>query len=374
VSELCVGVTGAEGFIGQHLRRRLGVEPGVRVEVCPRSAWNDARALDRFAAGCDAIVHLAGVNRGDDEHVRTVNAELLEQLLAAAARCARAPHVVFASSTQRDRASAYGTAKREADQRLAAWVAEGRRRSATSLIIPNVYGPGCRPHYNSVVATFCHQLAHGEEPTVVEDSAVDFVWVNDLVDQIVVAMRTKTSGYNLVGIGRTGTLRISELLSKLKQFRQARLEAGVLPDLSSRIDASLYATFESHLELADHAQQAEVHADERGRLFEVLKLAQGGQVFFSTTRPGVIRGNHYHTRKIERFCVVSGEAAIRLRRVGSDEVREYRVSGERPEFVSIPVWHVHQIENTGRDELLTMFWSNEIFDAEDPDTYPEKVA
>lgn len=374
MSDICVGVTGAEGFIGQHLKRCLSAEPGARVEVCPRSAWNDPKALDRFAAGCDAVVHLAGVNRGDDEEIRTVNAELLEKLLTAAARCARPPHIVFASSTQRDRTTAYGAAKRDADQRLAAWVAEGRRRSATSLVIPNVYGPGCRPFYNSVVATFCHQLARGEEPTVVEDSAVDFVWVNDLVDQIVGALSTKTSGYNLVGIGRTGTLRISELLAKLKQFRQARLEAGVLPDLSSRIDASLYATFESHFDLADHATQAEVHADDRGRLFEVLKLAQGGQVFFSTTRPGVTRGNHYHTRKIERFCVVSGEAAIRLRRVGTNEVREYRVSGERPEFISIPVWHVHQIENTGRDELLTMFWSNEIFDAEDPDTYHEKVA
>jgi UDP-2-acetamido-2,6-beta-L-arabino-hexul-4-ose reductase len=117
-----------------------------------------------------------------------------------------------------------------------------------------------------------------------------------------------------------------------------------------------------------------VHADDRGRLCEVLKLANGGQVFFSTTKPGVTRGNHFHTRKIEWFCVLQGEAAIRLRRVGSREVHEFRVSGDAPRFVSIPVWHAHEIENVGSQELLTVFWSNEIFDAGDADTYFEKVA
>ncbi len=374
MSDLCVGVTGAGGFIGQHLARRLAAEQGVRVDRCPRAAWHDERALDRLAAGCDWIVHLAGVNRGDAEEILAVNAELLDKLLGATARCARPPHIVLASSTQRERATAYGYSKRDGDQRVAAWVAEGRRRTATSLIIPNVYGPGCRPFYNSVVATFCHQLARGEEPTVTEDAAVDFVWVNDLVDQIVDVVRGGAAGFSLMGVGKTGTLRVTELLAKLKQFRKARLEDGVLPDVTDRFDASLYATFESHLDLADHATQPPVHADDRGRLFEILKLSHGGQVFFSTTRPGVTRGDHYHTRKLERFCVVAGEGVIRLRRVGSGEVREYRVTGERPEFISIPVWHVHQIENTGHTDLLTMFWSNEIFNADDPDTYYEKVA
>jgi UDP-2-acetamido-2,6-beta-L-arabino-hexul-4-ose reductase len=338
------------------------------------------KALDRFAAGCDCIVHLAGMNRGDDREIAEVNQTLVEKLVAAAGRCARPPHLVFASSTQRDRDNAYGQSKRQCEERLAAWAAEVRRRSATTLVIPNVYGPGCRPFYNSVVATFCHQLAAGEEPTVVADASVDFVWVNDLVDQIAelitgrMAAARKSTGFEIVPVRTTGSLRVSELLAKLKQFQKSRFEDGVMPDLSDRFDASLYATLESYFDLGRHAWQPQVHADDRGRLFEILKLAGGGQVFFSTTRPGVVRGNHYHTRKIEWFCVVEGEAAIRLRRVGTEDVREFRVSGHEPRFVSIPVWHVHQIENTGDRDLLTMFWSNEIFDSNDPDTYYEKVA
>jgi UDP-2-acetamido-2,6-beta-L-arabino-hexul-4-ose reductase len=181
-------------------------------------------------------------------------------------------------------------------------------------------------------------------------------------------------GLGTVAVERTVSLRVSELLDKLQRFRKSRFDEGVMPDLTDRFDATLYATLESYFDLDRHAWQPAVHADDRGRLFEIVKLAGGGQVFFSTTRPGVVRGNHYHTRKIEWFCVVEGEAAIRLRRVGTDDVREFRVSGRQPHFVSIPVWYVHQIENTGEGDLLTMFWTNEIFNADDPDTYYEKVA
>jgi UDP-2-acetamido-2,6-beta-L-arabino-hexul-4-ose reductase len=347
---------------------------GVRVETCPRTAWDDPRALDRFAAGCDVVIHLAGVNRGEDREIEEVNAALTDKLILAAGKCARPPHIVFASSTQRDRDTAYGRVKRQCEARLAAWVDGGRRRAATVLVIPNVYGAGCRPFYNSVVATFCHQLARGDEPTVLDDEAIDLVWINDLVDQMADAAASQGTGFGMATIQKTGALRVSALLDKLQRFRKSRFDDGVMPDLSDRFDASLFGTFESYLDLARHAWQPEVHADDRGRLFEIVKLAGGGQVFFSTTRPGVTRGDHYHTRKIEWFCVVEGEAAIRLRRVGSGEVREFRVSGREPQFVSIPVWHVHQIENTGNRDLLTMFWSNEIYNADDPDTYYEKVA
>jgi UDP-2-acetamido-2,6-beta-L-arabino-hexul-4-ose reductase len=369
-----VGTTGAGGFVGQHLVRRLAADQRVRVETCPRAAWDDAGALDRFAAGCDVIVHLAGVNRGTEQEIGEVNTALVEKLIAAAQRCARPPHIVFASSTQRERDNAYGRVKRQCENRLAEWVDGGRRRAATVLVIPNVYGPGCRPFYNSVVATFCHQLAQGEEPTIVEDASIDFVWINDLVDQIADVVASPAGGFGMATIQKTGTLSVSALLDKLQRFCKSRFCDGVVPDLSDRFDASLFATLESYFDIDRHAWQPQVHADDRGRLFEILKLAGGGQVFFSTTRPGVVRGNHYHTRKIEWFCVVEGEAAIRIRRVGGSEVREFRVSGREPKFVSIPVWHVHQIENTGDSDLLTMFWTNEIFNADDPDTYYEKVA
>jgi UDP-2-acetamido-2,6-beta-L-arabino-hexul-4-ose reductase len=374
VSDLRVGITGAKGFIGRALCQRLASEPGVKVIAWPRIAWNDRDVLAGFAGECDLVVHLAGKNRGADDEIRDVNERLLTQLLEAAGGLPTPPRIIFASSTQRDRHTQYGRSKRWCEGRLEQWVAEDAMRSAAVLVVPNVYGPGSKPFYNSVVATFCHQLAHGEEPTIVEDAEVGFVWINDLVDQMTASIRGPWTRFETETIQITGAARVSELLCKLKSFRQHRFELGVMPDLSSRFDASLFATLESYFELPDHCWTPQVHADDRGRLCEVLKLANGGQVFFSTTRPGVTRGNHFHTRKIEWFCVLDGEAAIRLRRVGTEEVHEFRVSGESPRFVSIPVWHAHQIENVGQRDLLTVFWSNEIFDASDADTHFEKVA
>ncbi len=374
MSDVRVGVTGADGFIGRALCQRLAAESGVRAIAWPRSAWDDADALAGFAAECDVVVHLAGKNRGEEHEIRDVNAGLCTQLLEAAGRTPTPPRIVFASSTQRDRDTEYGRIKRHCESRLEQWAGQDPMRSAAVMVIPNVYGPGCKPFYNSVVATFCHQLAHGEDPTVVDDVEVGFVWVNDLVDQIVATIRKPWSRFETEIVPVTGVLRITVLLQKLRAFHRSRFELGVMPDLSNRFDASLFATFESYFELPDHCWTPQVHADDRGRLCEVLKLANGGQVFFSTTKPGVTRGNHFHTRKIEWFCVLQGEAAIRLRRVGSPEVHEFRVSGDAPRFVSIPVWHAHEIENVGPQELLTVFWSNEIFDAGDADTYFEKVA
>jgi UDP-2-acetamido-2,6-beta-L-arabino-hexul-4-ose reductase len=117
----------------------------------------------------------------------------------------------------------------------------------------------------------------------------------------------------------------------------------------------------------------EVRSDERGELFELIKLGAGGQVFFSITKPGIIRGNHYHTRKIERFCVIKGTAVIRLRRIGTREIKEYPVAPRVPQFVDIPIFHAHQIENTGNTDLFTLFWCNELFDQKDSDTYFEEV-
>ena len=148
----------------------------------------------------------------------------------------------------------------------------------------------------------------------------------------------------------------------------------MVPDISDRFTANLYATYLSYLDLEEHCHRPEVHADHRGELFEIIRMAGGGQVFFSTTKPGVIRGNHFHTRKIEWFCVLKGEAVIRLRKVGESNIHEFRVSGASPQFLSIPVLHTHQIENVGKEDLLTMFWCNEIFVPEDSDTYYENVA
>jgi UDP-2-acetamido-2,6-beta-L-arabino-hexul-4-ose reductase len=373
MSKLTIGITGPGGFIARHLARHLSTDILVNVVLIPRSAFADAAALAQFICQCDVVVHLAGMNRGDHREIFTTNAALADCLVKALDACGTPPHVIFASSTQRDRPGEYGRSKKYGEGRLREWAMQSGGRLSI-LVIPNVYGPGCRPFYNSVVATFCHQLAHGQRPVVIDDQQIEFVWVNDLVEVIGDIARSTSGGIVECRVAGTAQLSISQLLGKLTQFRTSYFKDNVVPDLSDPLDASLYTTFLSYLDLDDHRHRPRIHHDERGKLYEILRLAGGGQIFFSTTRPGVIRGNHFHTRKFEWFCVLRGEAVIRIRRVGDERVREFRVSGESPEFISIPALHTHQIENVGDEDLLTMFWCNEIFQPADPDTFYEQVA
>lgn len=364
-----IGVTGPRGFVARWVIERLGREENCEIVELPREAWQDAASLQAFSARCDVILHLAGVNRGTDEEVEQTNGELAQKLTEACRSTDSTPHVVYSSTTKRADDSPYGRGKRQAERVLADWAAD-TRAAATTLVIPNIYGAGCRPFYNSVVATFCHQLTHGETPKVIGDASLDLLWVGDLAERIAaVALADTPAGSTTQNLEASAQAKVSELLTLLEGFRDSYFDRDVVPDITTPFRTTLYSTFLSHLELADHVHRPPVHTDARGGLCEVIKTDAGGQVFFSTTEPGVTRGNHYHTRKCEWFCVVRGEATIRLRHIHEETVHEFRVSGERPEFLSIPVLHTHSIENHGDSELLTLFWTNELFDAGDPDTF-----
>lgn len=364
-----IGVTGPRGFVARWVIERLGRDPDTTVVTLPRDAWEKAAALESFVSRCDAIVHLAGVNRGTDQEVEQTNGKLAERLTSACRDAGVTPHLVYSSTTKRSDDTPYGRGKRHAEQVFSDWATENGA-AATTLVIPNVYGAGCRPFYNSVVATFAHQLTHGETPSITGDASLELLWVGDLAERIAgVALGTTASGPTVETLQGSSTLQVSELLELLESFRSSYFDRDVVPDLTTPFHTTLYSTFLSYLELADHVHRPPVHTDARGGLCEVIKTDAGGQVFFSTTEPGVTRGNHYHTRKCEWFCVVRGEATIRLRHIHGDEVHELRVSGEQPEFLSIPVLHTHSIENHGEGELLTLFWTNELFDAENPDTF-----
>lgn len=369
-----IGVTGVSGFVARWLTQRLQQEEGCATILLDRSAWNCPNELQQFVASCDSIVHLAGVNRGEPDFVESENASLAQKLADACRGSDSAPHIVYASTTQRESDTPYGRGKRRAEEIFSSLADEGKAK-LTVAVIPNVYGAGCRPHYNSVVATFCHQLTHGEEPQLHEDRCVDFLWAGDLASELTqLACQGSSEPTDLVEIPATAKLKISELLDILKEFRDDYFKRDLVPELSTPLARSLYSTFLSYLEINDHRHRPTLHSDQRGDLCEVIRTSTGGQVFFSTTKPGVVRGNHYHTRKVEWFCVVRGSARIRLREIHSGNVHEIDVSGDQPEFVSIPVFHTHSIENTGDTELLTMFWCNELFDAADADTYFENVA
>ncbi|TWT34013.1 NAD dependent epimerase/dehydratase family protein [Posidoniimonas corsicana] len=373
MTQRVIAITGPNGFIAKSLRARLQADTTLDVRLVPRVAWDDERRLAERLDGCDAIFHIAGVNRGEDHAVRDGNEAMAKKLVAACDQNGSRPHIIFSSTTQRGNGTPYGDAKLAAERTLSDW---SKRTDAplSIAVLPNVYGAGCRPFYNSVVATFCHQLVNGEKPQVHQDREVEFIWVGDVVEQLHAMLSDPPCPTETLRLEGAATLRVAELLSKLQGYRQSFFQRHIVPDLSTHLEATLYSTFLSYVDLEDHRHTPEVKADDRGELYEIIKLATGGQVFFSTTKPGVIRGNHFHTRKVEWFCVLKGEAVIRLRPLHGDSVKQFRVSGDQPQFISIPVLHTHHIENVGDDELLTMFWCNEVFDQSDPDTYFERVA
>lgn len=366
-----VAVTGARGFLGRHLLDRLHRESGFAAVVIGREEFADPARLTALVSNCDLVVHCAGVNRGDPAVVEAANVELARGLIAGLGE-GRPRRLVYTSSAQERLDNPYGRGKRRAGELLAAW---GRERGVpvTSLLIPNVFGDGGRPFYNSVVATFCHQVARNEEPKILEDRRLPLVYVNRVVAHILGCLQAHETAPAALDIPPDREIAVSGVLALLKRFRATLLEQGAVPAFADRFELELYHTFRAYLGAAAFEWRAQPRSDARGTLFEVIKQVGAGQVFFSTTKPGVTRGNHYHTRKIEKFCVVQGEAIIRMRRIGTHEVIEFPVSGAAPAAVEMPVYFAHHIENTGPGELVTLFWTNEVFDATDPDTFMEDV-
>lgn len=364
-----IGITGAYGFLGWHMRCYLHSR-GVRdIRLAGRDEFASSSALESFVDGCDAIFHFAGVNRAKDEgEIADTNPSLANQLVNALRATNSEAHVIYSSSTHADGSSVYGISKQQAGRVLADWAA-GSDGKASLIVFPHLYGECGRPFYNSVVHTFCHQLAVGEELTVRGGAELQLLHAQDAAELAWNAFEQKQTGIARPG-GRTIT--VNELACALTSMHDS-YSSGVIPDLRDEQDRRLFNTLRSFLFPKMYPVYLRRREDPRGWLFEAIRELNGGQVFLSSTRPGVTRGNHYHRFKVERFCVLSGEAVIRIRRLFSDEVHEFPVSGGRPCFIDMPPLHTHSISNEGEDEVLTMFWTNEFFDPAQPDTYPEPV-
>jgi UDP-2-acetamido-2,6-beta-L-arabino-hexul-4-ose reductase len=363
-----IGITGSEGLIGWHQRAYLKTIGGCEVRLASRETFKQPGLLTVFVDGLDAIIHLAGMNRGDDAEIEATNTALARDLVAACKQTGTRPFVVYANSTHQDRDTAYGRGKRAVATMFRQW-AEQNGAGFANLILPHVFGEFGKPFYNSVVSTFCYQLARNESPQIITDGDLELLHVQDVAARCLRAIQENQRGdIRLDGTG----MKVSELLQRLTDMRD-RYQSMVMPQLASALDVRLFNTLRAYL-FPDHYPVAlTLHNDARGSLFEVVKSGGGGQVFMSTTHPGITRGNHFHTRKIERFLVASGEADIRLRKLFSDEVVCFKVRGDTPCYVDIPTFYTHHITNTGQSELVTLFWANEIFDPADPDTFPEVV-
>ena len=368
--KLRIGITGQNGFIGYHVLQHLRLQPDL-YEIIPfeKEYFTTPQKLADFVSQCDTIIHLAAMNRGDEQEIYDTNIALVKKLISAMEEAGVTPHIIFSSSTQEKRDNAYGKSKRRGAELFSQW-ADQHNSIFTHYVISNVFGPFSRPYYNTVVATFCYQLTHGEKPVIITDADMNLIYVGDLAKDFIAHINdTKSS---VVLPKPVTSINVSGLLSKLELFKECYFDKGIIPNLQNSFEVNLFNTFRS---FANDIMPIypDLHSDSRGTFVEVMKEMTGGQTSFSTTLPSITRGNHFHMRKIERFCVIKGKALIQTRRIGTDYVSEYIVSGNKPAFIDMPIFYTHNIKNIGEEELLTIFWINEFFDPNDPDTYYEEV-
>lgn len=363
-----VVVTGGSGFLGWHLRVRLAALTDWKVEPVGRAEFGTEDSLAASVSDATVLVHLAGANRGDPGEVAATNIDLAERLVAALRRARATPAVVFANSIQCDSDTPYGQSKARAAEILSSWAADTGARF-TNVVLPNLFGEHGRAHYNSFVATFCHELSHGREPRVPDPTAaVELLHAQDGAQSIIDAFDAPADRSRPQGTTST----VGAVVEALRRFRRSYRDAG-LPDLADRFGWDLFNTYRSFV--GPHAVPLRPWHDQRGSLVEAVRVRSGsGQTFVSTTVPGEVRGNHYHLRKFERFLVLRGTAEIRLRRMLHEEVTRLHVDGSKPAIVDMPTMWAHAIENVGADELVTLFWTDELFDPARTDTHRQIVA
>ena len=370
-----IAITGAAGLLGWHTAARLHArncaarfrqehEP-FEVVTLERAAFSDPQTLASALTGVEAVLHFAGVNRGTPEQVEAGNPAIARTLIAGCQAAGVVPHIVYANSTHAANHSVYGRSKRLAGEILAQGSA-----SFTDLVLPHIFGEGARPDYNNVSATFIDRILTDQAPEMNPDGRVELLHAGAAAEIAIAAAVNRQSGM-IAPAGRPTS--VGDLFARLSAFHEA-YSANLFPDLSDPFDLALFNSYRSARYTERTPRPLKLNSDPRGMLFEASRASGGGgQTFLSWTHPGITRGDHFHLRKIERFLVVQGEALIRIRRVLGEEIWTYRVNGETPVAVDMPTLHTHSIENVGEGPLLTLFWTNEVFDPAAPDTYADPV-
>lgn len=365
-------VTGAAGFVGRNLVEKLCLREDVVLTTFDTD--DDRSCLDAALQKADFVFHLAGVNRPQHEgEFRTGNAGLTEEVVGGLQQWGRAVPVVLCSSTQAALDNPYGTSKRQAEEAVFAYgQAAGTRVFVFRL--PNLFGKWCRPNYNSAVATFCHNIA-SNLPIQVNDPnhTMTLAYIDDVVDTFLAALDGRAKicdGYAVVE--PVHTVKLGEIAEMLQAFKASRADLSI-PDMCDPLTKKLYSTYLSYLPTDAFSYPLKMNVDDRGSFTEFIRTTDRGQVSINISKPGITKGNHWHHTKNEKFLVVSGQGVIRFRKIGSEEIIEYAVSGEKLEVVDIPTGYTHNISNTGETDMVTVMWVNEPFDPENPDTFFQLV-
>ncbi len=375
LSNCRVLVTGANGFIGKNLVVRLNELTNIRVSTFVRG--DDIALLPQLVAQVDAVVHLAGENRPADEaafaQVNTgVTAALCKAIEQAFRATGRYVPLVLASSAQAERDNPYGRSKLAAEEAVRTRTAE-TGNPCVIFRLPGVFGKWCKPNYNSVVATFCHNIAR-DLPIQISDPAASLrlVYVDDVVTALLSALEASASGCVQAKVEPEYTTTLGELANQIRAFGECRTTL-MTERVGTGFVRALYATYVSYFPNEKFSYQVAQHADPRGVFVEMLKTPDSGQFSYFIAHPGITRGGHYHHTKTEKFLVIKGEALFRFRHLLSNELVELRTSGSAPQVVdTIPGW-THDITNVGSDEMIVMLWANENFNRQKPDTIASKV-
>lgn len=372
-------ITGAKGFIGKNLVAALrNIAKGkdkrfaltTDLEIREYDIDTEPSLLEKWCKDCEFVFHLAGINRPEDpsEYMEGnfgFTSTLLERLERHGNNCP----VMISSSTQAALDNPYGESKRAGEELLRVY---GQRTGAKVLVyrFPNVFGKWCRPNYNSAVATFCHNIAHGL-PIQVNDPSVKMrlVYIDDILNEMIAALMGQEhckDGICYVPVEHE--ILLGQIANLIYSFRASREERSV-PDTSDAFSKKLYATYLSYLPEDSFSYPLKMNCDARGSFTEIIRTADRGQFSVNISKPGITKGNHWHHTKNEKFLVVSGKGVIRFRKIDSDHVIEYFVSGDRLEVVDIPTGYTHNIENLGNTDMVTFMWANECFDPQNPDTF-----
>lgn len=374
-------ITGANGFVGKNLTATLtnikegkdktfAVSPDLNLYCYDVDTPEDL--LSEYTKDCDFVFHLAGVNRPEtEEEFMTGNFGFTSKLLDGLKANGNKAPVLITSSTQASLDNPYGRSKKAGEDLLFAY---GKETGARVCVyrLPNVFGKWCRPNYNSAVATFCHNIAHDLPITVNNrEHQMNLVYIDDVVKEFIGALsggeNRKEDGFCYVPTVHEITLGgIADLLYSFKESRTTR-EIPYLKEDS--FEKKLYSTYLFYLPTDGFSYPLTMHCDDRGSFTEMFKTGDRGQVSVNISKPGITKGNHWHHTKNEKFVVVSGKGVIRFRKIDSDEVIEYFVSGDKIEVVDIPVGYTHNIENLGDTDMVTVMWCNECFNPDKPDTY-----
>jgi len=361
-------VTGAKGFIGKNLISELKNRKYDDIYEYDRDT--DPSLLDEYCKETDFVFHLAGVNRPKEQsEFMEGNFGFTSDLLNSLKNHNNTCPVMISSSTQAELDNPYGESKKAGEDLLFSY---GKETGSKVLIyrFPNVFGKWCRPNYNSAVATFCHNVAH-DLPIKVNDPSVvmNLVYIDDLVNELINALE---GNENIIDsfceVLLEHSITLGEIVDLIYSFRKSR-EDRLVPNMSDAFTKKLYSTYLSYLPEDQFSYDLKMNVDQRGSFTEFIKTPDRGQVSVNISKPGITKGNHWHHTKNEKFLVVSGKGVIRFRKIDSNEVIEYFVSGDKMEVLDIPTGYTHNIENLGDSDMVTVMWANEPFDSEKPDTY-----